>query len=319
MKINYLITDEILQKYDCLEKIDRTSLGKITQFKQRARLQQAIWRKEHGFKKGVIKYGKKPYQKTRSSGSRIEYQKSKPSTDNYFDEQIVEEINKRLNNPEPHQMINRERLWSNLLSSMPMCFNLFGMLGKDMVTSGRLLRNWIHDVPQELYLLRFEWSPGRSLSNQFLENRSAFDCAFEFKTGENTFGVLGIETKYHEHAVKEKVIKPERLSRYIEIAQKSGVYKTGAIKNILGSNLQQIWQDHLLVLSMLQHSSKKWNWGKFLLVHPKNNLSFAKAGQKYKKLLLNDSTFEIKTIESALDANLLPSKIEKEFRYRYLW
>jgi len=320
MKIDYDITEEILKEHDCLEEIDKKESKQETKFKQRARLQQSIWRIEQGLSKGWIIPSEKSNKKVRSSGCRIEYNKSNPSSYNFLDEQIVDEVNRRMRNPEPHQMIRKRRLWSNLLSSMPMCFNLFGMLRQDKLKSSSLLRKWIPDIPGNLYAIRFEWSPGRSIPGQFLENRSAFDCAIEFRTGNKTFGILGIETKYHEHAAKEKSITIKRLNRYKVIAKNSGIFKSGAIKEILGSNLQQIWQDHLLVLSMLQHSSNKWNWGKFILVHPEKNPSFAEAGEKYKELLMNnDSTFEVRTIESVLKSEILPLDIEKKFRHRYLW
>ncbi len=160
---------------------------------------------------------------------------------------------------------------------------------------------------------------GRAIPDQFLENRSAFDCALEFATQDNCRGIVGIETKYHEHAKKESIPDSQKLRRYRSVAQNSKVFKPGAIDKIIGTHLQQIWQDHLLVLSMLQHPSKTWGWVKFVLVHPEKNSSFADAAKKYTDHLADDRTFTVRTIESALSAGILPDKIERKFRNRYLW
>ena len=90
MKIDYDITEEILKEHDCLEEIDKKESKQETKFKQRARLQQSIWRIEQGLSKGWIIPSEKSNKKVRSSGCRIEYNKSNPSSYNFLDEQIVD-------------------------------------------------------------------------------------------------------------------------------------------------------------------------------------------------------------------------------------
>nr|WP_144289989.1 hypothetical protein [Ideonella sp. A 288] len=152
-----------------------------------------------------------------------------------------------------------------------------------------------------------------------MENRSAFDVAFEAKRPDGTAAIVGVETKYHEHCAVQRVPSELRLARYRHVCDASGVFKAGAIEKIVGTKLQQIWLDHLLVLSMLQDASQMYSWGRFVLVHPSKNPSYAYAASSYIDLLADTSTFEVRTIESLLDAPAYPAAEAKAFRERYFW
>ena len=86
--------------------------------------------------------------------------------------------------------------------------------------------------------VRFEWSPGRGLTGEYLENRSAFDVVFELDLGGEKRGVLGVETKYHEHCKKpstKELPKPDRRRRYEYIAVSAGVFNKESMQIILES------------------------------------------------------------------------------------
>jgi hypothetical protein len=44
--------------------------------------------------------------------------------------------------PQAYQLIQEERLWGDLLSSQPMCFNLFGELAADLELATRAAQVW---------------------------------------------------------------------------------------------------------------------------------------------------------------------------------
>jgi len=135
---------------------------------------------------------------------------------------------------------------------------------------------------------------------------------------------VGIETKYHEWAQPEKSPHPtKRLPRYREIVATGlggrKVFKDDWEGRILGKPTQQIWRDHLLLLSMLQHEPHRWRHGKYILVYPEKNPSFACAAEEYRAALEDDSTFVTMTIEQVLDAGVLTTETESRFRTRYVW
>jgi hypothetical protein len=174
---------------------------------------------------------------------------------------------------------------------------------------------WWPDTPGRVVAVRFEWSPGR-LDARYLANRSAFDVAFELELAGGERGVLGVETKYHEHAAREGAPKKDRMDRYRQVTEKSGAFVDGAPDAISNTDLQQIWLDHLLALSMTQAD---WDWARFVLVHPAANTSFADAAARYRKLLTDDQTFATTTVEQLLDtADALPTGLVAAFRERYL-
>jgi hypothetical protein len=114
------------------------------------------------------------------------------------------------------------------------------------------------------------------------------------------------------------VAKPSRLTRYREITETSGVFGPEAIGAVNGPDLIHIWLDHLLVLSMLQHPSRAWRWGRLVVVHPAGNTDFADACSRYRALLVDQSTFASATVEELLETGVLPSKTTATLRERYL-
>jgi hypothetical protein len=324
--------DAELREHTCKEQVDIVPGDlETTLFKQQARLHQALWRESKGYPIGSqpmrpeskdkprLKDKPKPKAKPRKLGSRIDLESAKQSKANFLNEEVRQAVRNRLENPQPHQTLNEDRLYADLLSSMPMCFNLFGVLHADLELADRAVHTWWPDVPGRVCAVHFEWSPGRRLKGEYLENRSAFDVAFELELPDNGRGVFGVETKYHENCKSEDTPRDDRRRRYTEVALASGLFTESAIEQIKGTDLQQIWLDHLLALSMTQQSSKKWSWAGFALVHPAQNPSYARACDRYKRLLRDPASIRVSTLESLLSAGVLPSETASAFSERYLW
>ncbi len=107
-----------------------------------------------------------------------------------------------------------------------------------------------------------------------------------------------METKCHEHAKREPAPREAALARHIEVTERSALFADDWQAQVVSTELQQIWLDHLLVLSMMQHAREKRTWGRFVLVHPAASPSFARATARYRGVLRADETFEARTIES---------------------
>jgi hypothetical protein len=71
----------------------------------------------------------------RELGSRLEFGQAKERGELLMPT-ILDQVNKRLAQPEAHQLIQQERLWADPLSSQPMCCNLFGELAADLGLAG---------------------------------------------------------------------------------------------------------------------------------------------------------------------------------------
>ncbi len=217
---------------------------------------------------------------------------------------------------ERHQSVDHQRLWADLLSSTAMCFNLFGDLAADLGLADRAVHLWWPDAPGTVSGVRFEHSPGR-LDPAYLGNLMAFDVAFVLDLDDGTQGVLGVDTKYHERA-KRELPKPTRLPHYVAISERSAVFGPEAIDAVNGTDLLEMWLEHLLVLSMLQHASGTWGWGRYVVVHPAGNSDFAEECARYRRVLVDQSTFSSVTVEELLDTDVLPSTTTAALRARYL-
>jgi hypothetical protein len=284
-----------------------------TAWKRRARKRQADWREIQGLPMGAHK---SPGRDTRTpNGSRILLSRAERSNANFVTSAAFTAALDRVGAPEKHEMLAKDRLWSDLLSSMPMCFNLFGELYVDRVRAGLALRAWWPDMPTGDVEVKFEHSPGRS-DMSFIGTKTSMDVALEVPTAH---AILGIETKYHEHLKRGDPLRKEALHRCIEVAERSGIFADGWRDVLPNHDLEQIWLDHLLVLSMLQHPSRRWTWGRFVLVYPSENPSFRRAAARYRALLRDTSTFEARTLESMLDTpGALDPATVRALRERYL-
>jgi hypothetical protein len=309
-------SDAAARAAHCWFDVDRVPRDRpTTAWKRRARWGQALWREKRGYPKGSEPYGGGPA--ATPVGSRLELAFARDSGVNFVTPGALAAARARLAEPEQYQMLKEDRLWADLLSSMPLCFNLFGDLASDSDAGRRSIRTWWPDAPTGEVRVRFEHSPGRR-DRTFLGNQSAFDVAFEISTSRDTRAIVGVETKYHEHAVAEAPPKPEALARYHEVTERSGVFVEGWRERILGTDLQQIWLDHLLVLAMLQHPSKRWTWGRFVLVYPSGNPSFAAAASRYREILVASATFEARPIEHLLSPGTVADRVAVAVRERYI-
>lgn len=286
-----------------------------TAWKLQARLGQARWRETRGFPVGY-----QPYAGGVGAtlvGSRLELAFAKASAANFITPAARSAAHDRLANPESHQLLDEDRLWADLLSSMPLCFNLFGELHGDNACVRNAVRAWWPGAPEGTWRVRFEHSPGRR-DIEYLGNKSAFDAAFVIESP-NRSAIIGVETKYHEHAKREPPPRTAALARYIEVTERSEAFVDDWQARVIGTDLQQIWLDHLLVLSMMQHPRQQCAWGRFVLVYPAANPSFTRAAAEYRAVLKVGDTFEARTIESLLMApNVLSAETVAAFRERYI-
>jgi len=218
---------------------------------------------------------------------------------------------------EAHQSFDHQRLWADLLWSPTLAFNLFGDLAADSALADRAVHTWWPETPGTVCDVRFAHSPGR-FDAAYLNSLRAFDAAFVLDLGDGTHGIVGVAVKYHEW-MKPETPKPSNLRRYVEVAKRSGVFARGAIEAVKGrSELAVMWLEHLLLLSMLQHPSGAWSWGRYVVVHPAGNSSVADGCARYRELLVEQSTFGSLTFEDLLDAKVLPTRTATALRGRYV-
>ena len=312
------LSQQELEAAHCWEADDRVPRRpEMTKFRRRLRYHQAQWREAQGYPIGSQPIVPKPGGgAVRLVGSRLPLAYAREAGANFLTAGALDAARARTSVIEPHQSFDHQRLWADLLSSEAMSFNLFGDLAADLGLADRAVHTWWPDAPGSVCDVLFAHSPGR-LDPAYLGNLIAFDVAFVLDLGGGTQGVVGVDTRYHE-LIKRYLPKPARLPRYLEVTERSGIFGPEAIDAVNGTDLLVMWLEHLLVLSMLQHPSGKWKWGRYVVVYPAGNSDFAEGCARYRDLLVDQSSFSSLTVEELLDDGVLPAKTVAALRKRYI-
>jgi hypothetical protein len=309
---------EELEAAHCWERDDQVPGRAMTEFRRRLRFHQAQWREAQGHPIGSQPMKPRGDGKpVRPVGSRLPLDYALETGANFLTAGALEAAKARTSVVEPHQTFDRQRLWADLLWSPTLAFNLFGDLAADPALADRAVHTWWPDAPGTAVDVRFAYSPGR-LDPAYLNSLRAFDAAFVLELDDGTHGIVGIDTKYHEWS-KPEIPKPGNLWRYLEVARRSGVFKPRATDAVKGrSELAVMWLEHLLLLSMLQHPSGEWSWGRYVVIYPAGNADVAASTTRYADLLADRSSFAAMTLERLLDTSVLPARTTAALRERYL-
>jgi hypothetical protein len=312
------VSQQELEAAHCWEADDHVPRKPaMTEFRRMLRFHQAQWREAHGYPIGTQPMVPKHDKPVRPVGSRLPLDYARETGANFITAGALEAARARTSMTEPHQSFDHQRLWADLLWSPALSFNLFGDLAGDLGLADRAVHTWWPDAPGAVSDVRFAHSPGR-LDPTYLNSLRAFDAAFVLDLDDGTKGIVGVNTKYHEWG-KPETPKPSNLPRNREVAEGSGAFAAGAVDVLKGrTDLAVMWLEHLLLLSMLQHASGTWSWGRYVVVHPAGNSDVADAVDRYRKFLVDDSTFSSVTIEELLDAGVLPEEATSALRDRYL-
>ena len=309
---------EDLEALYCWENDDHVPRSPaMTEFRRTLRVHQARWREANGHPIGAQPIVPTRGKPSRPVGSRLPLDYARETGANFLTERAREAVRARTSVVEPHQTLDHQRLWAELLWSPALAFNLFGDLAADLALADEAVHAWWPDAPGSVAEVRFAHSPGR-LDPGYLNSLRAFDVAFLLDLGNGAHGIVGVDVTYHEWT-KPEIPKPTNLARYLEVAERAGAFEPGATDQLRGrSGLAVMWLEHLLLLSMLQHASDAWSWGRYVVVHPAGSSAYAEGCERYRALLANDSTFSATTLEGLLDAGVIPGRTTAALRERYL-
>lgn len=278
-------------------------------FQRRARLLQTLWREREGLAIGS--------HRGRPLGSRIAMPAAEERLENYLTPTIRDVVRREVIEAPPGHgaLFGRPRIFNDLLSSQPLCFNLFGELSEDLELATRVFRRLLPGRVHQVEEVAFERSPGRG-DRRYTGDKSAFDVFVRFRDASGGTGFVGIEVKYHEDLSDQPANHRER---YDELAEGMGVFKRDHLKQLRAKPLQQIWRDHLLAGSMLG-AGDGWADGCFAFLYPRDNMHCARAVAAYRECLTDQRTFVEWTLEGVVAAIVHAGDSEwvQRCRERYL-
>lgn len=261
-----------------------------------ARLLQALWREERNLPIGSHST---PNGQKRVLGSRLDRDSSMKGM-NFLTENIAKLVYREYVYQEIGALIDEERLWTNMLSSQPLCFNLFGPLKLNEEKADRFFKHLFPDYVGKVEGVYFEHSPGRG-DPDYTHDHTAFDVFVECTTVEGESGHIAIEVKYSESMSEGAAqLKP----RYDILSQQTGLYKEPDALTLRESPLQQLWREHMLSRAMIQNG--RYSTGRFVMISPSQNHLCTRAVSAYKKHLASSdsvtSGFQAVSLEDCIDA-----------------
>lgn len=161
---------------------------------------------------------------------------------NFLSKEIAAYVERRI--PEvqaANGTIETIRLRQNMLSSQPLCFNLFGQLRHHPVEAAALLKTALGLDVAKVERIEVEWAP-----TQGIGDRTAFDAFVEYRTNPGDLAFLGIETKYTEPFSTTEYVS----DAYTSVTTESGVFRAGAAEKLGGSATYQLWRNAMLALQV---------------------------------------------------------------------
>jgi hypothetical protein len=266
-----------------------------SRFRAAARLLQSLWREEKGLPIGVHR---NPKRKTRKLGSRLDADSAKLGR-NFLSPDIAKLVYRESVYREIGAMIDEERLWTNLLSSQPLCFNLFGGMKLDADKANQFFRHLFPNYVASVEGIYFEHSPGRG-NPAFTDDHTAFDVLVVCTTVDGESGFLAVEVKYSETMTEPPAtLRP----RYEELSSRIGVYNLPDSTALRGNPLQQLWREHMLSRTMIDNGL--YSTGRFVVIYPKQNNQCVAAVNAYQTHLVSDdpevSGFHVVTLDDCVE------------------
>lgn len=277
-------SDEILAEHHVLVRSDNA-------FQRVARLRQALWREGCGLRIGL--------HRGAPLGSRLAMPFAKETLANYLTTTIRHVVRTEVSEAAASQgkMYGEPRIFEDLLSSQPLCFNLFAELQADLVLASRVFELLLERPGIRVEEIAFEHSPGRG-DARFTGDHSAFDVFVAYLDGEAR-GFVGIEVKYVENLAQPEA---RHRVRYDEVAMAMGVFGAGTLERLRRAPLEQLWRDHLLAGSLALDPDAGFAQGTFAVIWPSENTIVGDAVKDYVACLANGSGFKAWTLENVLAA-----------------
>jgi hypothetical protein len=312
-------TKEDLQAAFCWEPDDQIPRRpEMTAFRRAARYHQATWRDANRHPIGTQPLVPKPGDtRVRRVGSRLPLEYARDTGANFLTPTALDAVRARAGYVEARQSVDQQRLWADLLSSIALSFNLFGDLAADLTLADQAVHGWFPDAPGRVSELRFAHSPGW-FDPAYINSLRSFATVFVLDLDDGSNGIVAVNAKYHERN-KAETPRPDNLARYGEVAERSGVFAPGAIDTLKQrGDLCEMWIEHLLLFSMLQHPGRRWTWGRYLVVHPAENCDAVDACARYRTMLSDDGSFATSTLERLLDSGTLAAPTVTALRDRYV-
>lgn len=200
---------------------------------------------------------------------------------NFLTPQILEAAKSRL--AESKGVVREFRLMHNLLSSQPMCFNLFAQMISDHDLASKVLNELLPVKGVSVTKVAIEHAP--EPKEKYLDDATAFDAYMEYVRPDGKPGFVGIETKLTEPFSQHRY-DGDSYRRWSN--NEKSPWVDGSSKDLAELRLNQLWRDHLLAVSMLLQPDSRFTEGHLMLVRHPLDKHCEETVRQYRELLKPD-------------------------------
>lgn len=204
-------------------------------------------------------------------------------------------------------LIQLDRLRRNLLSSQPLCFNLFGHLSSDPSALLSWVRSFQNDV-STVDDVRLEWAPPTGNTGG-----SAFDAFVIYTRSDSARGFLGIECKYAENLAKAQ---PKPTHDKFKIETTNGPWHAGAETRLDRPRLRQFWYNQLLTQRVASTTDFAEAIGVVVACH--DDIAAREVVESIQAELDDPATLRFSSINDVVEAVTGNETWRRDFTERYL-
>ncbi len=172
---------------------------------------------------------------------------------NFLSPEIHDYVETRLAEDPLH--IEPKRLLNNLLSSQPMCFNLFAPLAMDLKLATRLVSAMPgFETVTAVTAVKLEYAPSKET---MLNDGTSFDAWIEYCRDNGWYGFIGIETKLTEPFSQKNYECNEYYRRWMNDAE--GWWLPGSETRFADKAYNQLWRNHLLARALQYQPGSRYD------------------------------------------------------------
>lgn len=272
-------------------------------FKKRMRIHQGWWR---ACVLGEAQ-GAHPIRKNELICSTIK--NGELSNNNFLSDNVRKAVEETIKERKMFRagIIEEGRLFNNLLSSQPLCFNFFGEMKIDTDFALQFLRRFYPDLTGVKRVI-FEYAPEKNYTN----DNSAFDIAFEVMQN-SEIGLIGFECKFTDSFSQKEYDKED----YREIFNQSDVF-VQEYRSFVASRYNQLFRNQLIAATLLQHEQYDFVFTGLFCHH--DDSPAIKIGEEFSNMLSEQGSFQVITYKDYIEEmQQLPLSWEMRELVMKLW
>lgn len=196
--------------------------------------------------------------------------------------------------------IKRHRLLCNLLSSQPMCFNLFAPIAINPSIALPFV-SAMFQISEVRRVVRVIVEHEPAPRSAFLGDATSFDAFIEVENADGELGFIAIETKLTEPFSQNRYPISEGSGYRRWIDHERSLWRARSTASLEALNVNQLFRDHALALAALCQPDSQYRFAALAVVRHPGDPACAASLNAYGELLRPTYATDVRVIDAPLD------------------